>query len=97
MENPSTSLAWKQFCLRRLQDDKYVTITDLCQFGWKDPEADLAYRKRTKLVSSSPFADVVMSRLCPGDHRHQHLEGRTHYVDPDGIRHTINRTRFAGW
>ncbi len=94
VENPSTSLVWKQFCLRRMQSDHYVTLADLCQFGWKDPETKLPYRKRTKLVSSSPFVDEVMSRVCPGDHCHQHLEGQTHYVDPDGIRHTINRIKI---
>ncbi len=30
VENPSTSLAWKQFCMRAMQEENYVTITDLC-------------------------------------------------------------------
>ncbi len=57
----------------------------------------MSYRKITKLASSSPYVDAVMSRLCPGDHQHQHLEGKIHYADPDGIRNTIHRTLFAGW
>ena len=38
-----------------------------------------------------------MHRAYAVNHKHQHLEGATHFQLPDGIWTTVNRTTFAGW
>ena len=70
---------------------------DQCQFGLttkgKKGQVEPA-RKRTRLMSNSDEILRELGKLCPGDHRHQHLvSGRAEdaAVYPDGLCRAICR------
>ena len=39
----------------------------------------------------------ALSRLCPGDHKHEVTQGSTRLSLPDGQSTSVTKTRFAGW
>jgi len=79
-----------------MQEANYNAIADLCNWDFKDPESQMAYRKRSKLNTDSIFVYEDLNKLCPGIHEHQHLEGSTR-MQVDGEWVSINRTVFSGW
>jgi len=83
--------------MKPVQQVNHNAIADLCNWDFKDPENGLFYRKRSLLNTDSHYVFDAMHRYCAGKHRHQHLEGATHFQTPDGIWTTVNRTTFAGW
>ena len=79
-EHPSGATSWampevlKVAKLDRVQIAKF----DMCQYGMEMLDTDgkmKPVRKRTKIMTNSPEIAGSMSKQCPGDHEHVHLEG----------------------
>ena len=98
-EQPAECGSWKLRETQKMQNMNYNTLVDMCQFGLKDPESEIAMQKRTKLVHSSKRLHNLLNKrgLCPGKHKHQRIGGRTRYVNENGILKSIDRSKYAGW
>ena len=98
-EHPVGATSWKLDVMLGILRMKGVTtiVGDQCQFGLetKGEHGNSApTRKRTRFMLNSPEILKELGKLCPGDHRHQHLvSGRAEKaaVYPDGLCRAICR------
>ena len=76
-EHPLTARSWKLPSLRRLRSRAGVceAVAHMCQFGLEssDKEGMGLAKKPTRLLTSSTAIRDMLSRRCPGDHRHVQL------------------------
>ena len=92
VENPRSSRLFilPQFEKLMMRTDVEVVDLDMCQFGLCDPVSMLKFRKATRLVGNVPGLSSL-SRKCPGDHKHQHVEDS---VVVEG--RSVKRSKLAG-
>ena len=79
-EHPAGADSWVEDCVDELSRKEGVqdVVFDQCVFGLRDPVNQMAYRKRTRILSNSPnIIRLFQGRLCDGTHEHQPLEGKT--------------------
>ena len=87
LEHPWSSSLWKFSPIQALVKKFGLHRVDMCAYGLRDPDNGKAYEKATGLIVSD--AELKSQcRVCPKDHEHQTIEGKTQ----DGK----NRSTLAG-
>ena len=79
-EHPAGADSWVETCVEELSKREGVqgVVFDQCVFGLRDPVNQMAYRKRTRiLTNSSNMVRLFEGKFCDGTHDHQPLEGKT--------------------
>jgi hypothetical protein len=77
VENPPRSRTWELDIVQNMlaAGSMVKTTIDMCQWGSRDPESGLLYKK--PMVIASSFDIQCLSRKCHGDeHDHQRIGGR---------------------
>eukprot|EP00438_Fugacium_kawagutii_P035674 Skav231659 [mRNA] locus=scaffold823:44885:57127:- [translate_table: standard] len=76
LENPLTSMAWKEpLSLEALADPRWLRARlDQCQTGLSSPTGGL-HLKPTLIRTTDPLMQSTLSLTCPRDHPHDPVEG----------------------
>eukprot|EP00435_Cladocopium_sp_Y103_P053696 s1782_g17.t1 len=107
LENPLTSLAWKEpIALRALADPRWLRARlDQCQTGLSSPLGGL-HLKPTLIRTTDPSMQQALNLICPREHPHDPVEGAATALSAmysphlaDIIARVVLRIsdRFVGW
>ena len=75
--------------LQKVIKGSYRSTVDMCSFGLKTPVSQVPIRKRTVILSTCrDLTKSLIAKMCPGNHQHQPLAGRS--------LHGVPLSQFAG-
>ena len=86
-EHPARASSWQTAEVMAVQHMSGVqaVVIDMCMLGMKSKVHRIPMRKRTRILTNSPFLIKELSgRLCDGTHEHQLIEG-----SEGGVRRSV--------